>query len=390
MSYSSEILADSPLAYYRLNEASGALMADSSGNGRNGTYQVGVGAGASLIDDADPSVTFSGGRGYVASASWMNTPNITVEAWINRTGSVPNAVGIVDRDANATRSWQFRVDTTQKLQLVLWTTTTAAFIVNSTTSITAGTTYHVAFTFDGATAKLYVNGALDGSGTVGGTMKVATDRLTIGDGDQNAAFTGRIDEVALYGTALTAARLLAHRNIGLNAGYTGTLGASLPSLTGDLAGTFADATVTGTVGASLPSLTGALAGTAAPPGSAGTFNGTFGALTGTIGGTYSDTGVLTGTLPTLTGALDGTVLAPDTSVLAGTLPALTGDLEGELESGTAATDVTDYGEARTRDGSGEDRSVYPVVPLPPHLFKEPVRIIATQLPEPILVDGRPQ
>ncbi|WP_267955008.1 hypothetical protein [Paraburkholderia adhaesiva] len=36
------MLADDPYAYYRLNEADGIVAADSSGNGRDGTYQTGV------------------------------------------------------------------------------------------------------------------------------------------------------------------------------------------------------------------------------------------------------------------------------------------------------------------------------------------------------------
>ena len=37
-SYSAAVLVDAPYAYYRLGEASGTTAADSSGNGRHGTY----------------------------------------------------------------------------------------------------------------------------------------------------------------------------------------------------------------------------------------------------------------------------------------------------------------------------------------------------------------
>ncbi len=37
-SYSASVLADSPLAYWRLGEASGTTAADASGNGRTGSY----------------------------------------------------------------------------------------------------------------------------------------------------------------------------------------------------------------------------------------------------------------------------------------------------------------------------------------------------------------
>lgn len=38
MGYADEILADSPLVYWRLGESSGTAVTDSSGNGRDGFY----------------------------------------------------------------------------------------------------------------------------------------------------------------------------------------------------------------------------------------------------------------------------------------------------------------------------------------------------------------
>ena len=40
--YDTEILADSPVGYWKLNETSGTTAYDSSGNGNNGTLHGGI------------------------------------------------------------------------------------------------------------------------------------------------------------------------------------------------------------------------------------------------------------------------------------------------------------------------------------------------------------
>lgn len=55
-----------------------------------------------------------------------------------------------------------------------------------------------------------------------------------------------------------------------------------------------------------------------------------------------------------------------------------------------ASDSTDLAGSRVRSGSGEDHSLRPVTPRPAHLVADPVRVLAQQLPTPILKNGRPQ
>ncbi|SIT46287.1 conserved hypothetical protein [Paraburkholderia piptadeniae] len=87
--YEQVILADAPFAYWRLNETSGTVAADLSGNGRNGTYQPGVLlacgplvpstklAYVGLTGTANSYVDVSAANQFCAGNAW------SIECWAN-------------------------------------------------------------------------------------------------------------------------------------------------------------------------------------------------------------------------------------------------------------------------------------------------------------------
>ena len=82
--YPTVVSGSSPIAYYRLGEAAGTTMSDSSGNGHDGTYAGGVtlGGAPAITVDTNTSAFFDGtGSG---SASGITAPQTayTLEAWI--------------------------------------------------------------------------------------------------------------------------------------------------------------------------------------------------------------------------------------------------------------------------------------------------------------------
>lgn len=219
MTYSSEVLADSPLAYYRLGDASGTTMTDSSGNGRNGTYNgPTLGATGLLTGDANTSADFDGTNDRCTvtyNAGWMAPANWTIEAWFN-TDTTSGAAVIAGRQASGNARWSI---TRSGTGLVFrfnsngssgWNDLTVASVV------TTGQTYHVVGTWDGTTRRLYLNGSQIGSDTPGFTPS-GTAGLSIGSWFDLSAewFNGRIDEVAYYGTALSSTRVGAHYTAGI-------------------------------------------------------------------------------------------------------------------------------------------------------------------------------
>src|SRR5262249_54513852 len=82
--YSSVVLADNPIGYWRLGETSGPTAFDSSGLGHNGTYTGGVtlGVPGAIVDDPNTAARFNGSTGYVAvpGGPFNMANNFTLEA----------------------------------------------------------------------------------------------------------------------------------------------------------------------------------------------------------------------------------------------------------------------------------------------------------------------
>jgi hypothetical protein len=215
--YSSEVLADQPIGYWRLGETSGTTAADSSGNQRSGTYVNAptLGAASLLSSDPNASVRLNGTNQYVEvpnAGVWNLTGDLTIEALVNVTGGGTYRTIVAKHDANGdVPVYEFRIQgSTGKLQFVQKTTGGAFLPVTGNAVLSTGTTYHVAVTRSGNTITLYVNGALDRTQTVSGTIATNTRPVRIGSRDGTKFLAGRIDEVAIYDQALSATRIAAH------------------------------------------------------------------------------------------------------------------------------------------------------------------------------------
>ncbi len=169
------------------------------------TYAPGVVGTAFAFNGIDQLV-------LIPDAPAINPTNLTLEAWVLISlFSANDSVAIAGKDdpysyrqymlgmGNDTGPWTFRAhigvpggyryfDGSTALQTSVW--------------------YHVAMTYDGASLKLYLNGNLDGSLAVSGPVVISPDPLLVGGhkiGPWN--FHGLVDELSLYGRALSAAEI---------------------------------------------------------------------------------------------------------------------------------------------------------------------------------------
>lgn len=224
MSYDSEVLADVPLIYYKLNETSGTVALDSSGNGYHGVYSGGVTLGrpSMVIGSSDTSALFDGSTG-VATSNAMFGPasysQFSFDGMMDATG-IPSGgsasigqIACFNNDGDSVVVFAYPGFTAGGL-LLTWLSNE---IASNSLPLLPGGTHHVAGTWDGAESVLYIDGlvvalqrVVDGAAqpvpaTLGSTLP-----FQVGNDLFANAFPGRLQNVAFYPTALSAQRVAIH------------------------------------------------------------------------------------------------------------------------------------------------------------------------------------
>jgi hypothetical protein len=86
------------------------------------------------------------------------------------------------------------------------------FLIESTTTLVKDTWYHIGVTYDGSTAKVYLNGQVDATRNIAYALSRAFNDLYVGGRtafDGKATFPGAIDELRLSNSTLSDADMLA-------------------------------------------------------------------------------------------------------------------------------------------------------------------------------------
>lgn len=239
MSYQSVILADSPVAYWPLNETSGTTAYDLSGNGNNGTYNGGIvladypaplGAGGS-------APKFDGSTAYVTGSQLLTaaTANVSLEAWVNFEGiSSPNG-GCFLKNGQYNNGYAIgnggtSFDTAGNNLIGLYEITSW----NPTTSAIPTSNWHHCVIVIGAnsTSTFYIDGVQVATNS-NSDINTPGAQWVIGADDNNGSgvnttgrfFAGSLSNVAIYPTALDATQIQTHYTAGVsnNANLTGVL-----------------------------------------------------------------------------------------------------------------------------------------------------------------------
>lgn len=218
--YRDAVLADGPVGYWRLEETGfGTTTAvDSSGNALHGTYsgQPGLGAPGALPGTATSAVMFDGKYDYVMVPDdpLFSCQQLTVEAWIlpARSGGPVLLKGESDYDnlsflKNGYALYQTHDGKMHFVTATGWQETSAAG------EVTQGEWSYVVGVYDGNEARIYINGELVEAVTISRATPLDSPApLTIGAGFGGSVWNGSLDEVAVYGRALSSVEIQSHYN----------------------------------------------------------------------------------------------------------------------------------------------------------------------------------
>jgi hypothetical protein len=227
--YRNAVMADKPLAYWRMGSMAGRVVPDETGRGDDlvlqgatGSFELGI-KGALLRDD-DTAIRFDGrgGRAIATDAAPFDFPAkapFTIELWAERD---PIDAGATFQAFLSHGGGPQGNRTGFSLQAVLDTSEggvqATAFEYNAYDGgdtrvlgdfVDVSVWAHFVATFDGASIIVYVNGTGGQPVPVNGPLTLTMTDLVVG-GPTGNEFAGTIDEVAIYDHVLGIERIAAH------------------------------------------------------------------------------------------------------------------------------------------------------------------------------------
>jgi prepilin-type N-terminal cleavage/methylation domain-containing protein len=203
-------VGDQIIGEWLFDEGSGAVVHDTSGNGRNGTvtgmtWGTGINGGAGV---------FSGSGTYVALGSdpILDPSNFTITAWI-KPGDFSGSYNYIysnARDCCGTYNGINLFVAQNNLYGEIWNTGAAAIGSNAKIPNNSGWTF-VAYSYNGSKLALYINGHLDNTLTtavgVGTPASFPTYLGALSNCPGSCVLVGSIDQVRLYGNAIVATNI---------------------------------------------------------------------------------------------------------------------------------------------------------------------------------------
>lgn len=224
-SYLSQVLADTPQWYFRMGIASGTTLTDISGRGYSASLNGGftLSQAGALAVSTDTAISFNGSTGY-ASLSPLILPcvtSFTFECWVKfNAGALSNYPILIGQDDAQHNLKGFNFGLFSTVEQGFYCNVAVNGVWKQATNnaaLSAGTWYHLATVFNGATILLYKNGVQVGSIAASGSMTPSSNPIYLASCPTPTDYlNGTLDECAGYGYALTADRIKAHYQAGIN------------------------------------------------------------------------------------------------------------------------------------------------------------------------------
>jgi hypothetical protein len=185
---------------------SGTTVMDGSGYGNNGTGAGSIARTASGKFGGAIYVIDGGSITVPDAASLDLTTGMTIEAWVNPDEATAYQAVVLKETAKG-GAWGLYafVDGSGPGSVI---EVGRDYVANAGPNLALHTWTHLATTYDGATLRLYRDGALVAQRSVSGSMATSSGPLKIGgNAIWNEPFEGRIDDVRVYNRPLSASEL---------------------------------------------------------------------------------------------------------------------------------------------------------------------------------------
>ncbi len=211
-------LLDGLVGYWHLDDPAGSATArDSSGWGNDGTL-VGIPPPTAWVADGPEGRALSvQGQGYVDvphSASIDSiTSAVTLAAWMYLQGSVTDYATAISRQIADGFGQHYHLSVNNAQQAILFITTPASGQVvlgSANGAVPQNTWVHLAGTYDGTRARLYLNGVEVQNLPASGPFAAETNPVILSGNGNTASravselVPGQLDDVMLYRRALSA------------------------------------------------------------------------------------------------------------------------------------------------------------------------------------------
>jgi hypothetical protein len=209
-----------PEGWWRLNETTGTIAYNSGnlGSALDFPYVNSPVLGVAGIrppqqggfETNNYAVRLNGSNQRVESSTFqpdLSTPVFSISAWARLTGGSGERVVVSSRDYGTPRGYILAASTSRWRYYIA---DTNGFRALEGPLLTSNTWVHLLGTFDGATARFYVNGALSASTNLGQFQPNVANKFRIGYGSYTSSagfFPGEVDEVAYFKRALTGAEV---------------------------------------------------------------------------------------------------------------------------------------------------------------------------------------
>lgn len=224
MTYADEVLADSPVGYWRLEETSGTTLTDETENGNTG----------SVI--GDPDLTISGQVGSAASCDGVDdalqtapigdTSQASVELWVKMPSGAGGGEGITALfsvvDSVSDNVVDGHVLEGGELRCRHRSDDSSPHRIDTTSALDDGEWHHIVYVIDiGGTHKVWVDGVEEASGSSDeNTLNLSNNDMAFGAMNNRGTLENfiecSVDEPANYLSVLSQSRIRAHYFWGLS------------------------------------------------------------------------------------------------------------------------------------------------------------------------------